>query len=78
MPTSRSEEQLANFVHNVAVLRRRHGLSKRVMAKILHIAPRTLNQMEEGHIPMGMKVNTIYYMAAFFHISAPELLRRRF
>lgn len=77
MPASRTEDQLANFVHNVAALRRSHALSKRAMAKILHISPRTINRMEEGHIPPGLKVDTIYYTAAYFRISAPELLRRR-
>ena len=78
MSASRSEDQLANFVHNVAVLRRRHRLSKRAMAKILHISPRTLNLMEAGQVPPGLKVDTIYHLAAFVHISVPELLRHRF
>lgn len=77
MAQSRSDEQLANFVHNIVTLRRAHGLSKRAMAKILHISLYSLNQMGNGHFPPHLGVEALVFAAIHFRIPAHELLSRR-
>lgn len=72
-----SDEQLANFVHNIITLRRAHGLSKRVMAQILHISLYSLNQMENGRFPPHLDVKALVSAAIHFRIPAHELLSHR-
>lgn len=77
MPESRSDEHLSNFVHNIFILRRSHGLSKRAMAEILHISLYSLNQIEKGQLPPHLGVEALIFAAIHFRIPAHELLSRR-
>ena len=77
MSTFQQDSEFANLCHNLTVLRQRHKLSKRAMATILHVSSRTLNALESGRVPHGMGPEPIFYAAAYFHISASNLLRMR-
>lgn len=46
--------------HNMIWLRRKHGLSKKQMAKRLGIGIGTLNALERGELPPRMGVSVLY------------------
>ena len=71
------EEELNNLVHNLRALRRRHGLSLRRMAEILHTSVYVVRMLERGQISNWLGVESIFYAGWYFHMSAVELLRKR-
>lgn len=77
MSTPFDSTEFDNLCHNLTVLRRQHQLSKRAMAAILHVSSRTLNAIEAGHLPKGIRPDPIFYAAAYFRIPASDLLRLR-
>lgn len=77
MSDFQQDPEFANLCHNLTVLRRQHKLSKRAMAAILHVSSRTLNAIESGRIPRGMRPDPIFHAAAYFHMRASDLLRLR-
>ncbi|MBQ8684111.1 MAG: helix-turn-helix transcriptional regulator [Clostridia bacterium] len=73
----RIRQEEANFLHNLAVLRCRHGLSKKQMATILKISIKTLNKIEQGIQPPRLGVEVIFEAMMHFHIPAAALFAQR-
>ena len=46
-----NNKEIEYFCHNIAFLRKSHGLSKKEMAKILGIGIWSLNKIERGELP---------------------------
>lgn len=65
------------FLLNVTYLRKRHGLSKRKMAKIMGIGIASLNKMERGDFPPRLKINAILDVCRYFHIKPADILTKR-
>ena len=65
------------FTHNVAWLRRHHGLSKREMAKRLHISPKTLDKLEAGEVPQKLSAKILLHIWNSFGVSLEDQLRGR-
>ena len=67
-----SGSELKQFCETVADLRRKHGLSKTAMAKILGISPSSLNKLENGEMPR-ISSEVVFRLMGYFHISAEEV-----
>ena len=53
---------------NIAILRRNARLSKKDMAKLLHISVHSLNEMERGRIPPRMSFEVLLHIHQHFGI----------
>ena len=71
------DAQLNNLIHNLTVLRQRHGLSQRRMAAVLHTTPYTLRLLEKGVISSHLYVDALFYACDHFQISIRELFNTR-
>ena len=66
------KNEINNLCINVKFLRRKHGLSKTAMAKILGISPSSLNKLENGVMPR-ISSEVVIRLMSYFHISAEEV-----
>ena len=73
MPVSEIHDNFAIFLHNVAQLRKTHGLSKTKMANLLGIGLWSLNKLEKGEIPPRMDVRIVFAISKEFRIPPAEL-----
>ena len=64
--------ELKHFCETVSDLRRKYGLSKTAMAKILGISPSSLNKLEDGVMPR-ISSEVVIRLMGYFHISAEEV-----
>ena len=71
-----TEKEIQIFLNNVALLRKKHGLSKKAMAKILGIGVASLNKLESGILPPRVTVDVFFRIYNYFGISPTEQLRR--
>ena len=71
------DQQLQNFIHNVTVLRERHGLSCEQMAGILRITPQQLRQLENGEISSRIYVDIFFCLRWHFGISFQTMFCER-
>lgn len=60
--------------HNIAWLRKTHGLSKRKMAQIMGIGVGTLNALEGGSLPPRLGVSALYAIYDYFGIKPSVFL----
>lgn len=72
-----ADDQLNNLIHNVTVLRQRYDLSRKEMAKILHISPYILRMLENGHISSRLYIDFLFYLRAHFGVSFYDLFQTR-
>ena len=61
------------FCENIKKLRKQNHLSKREMARILHISPKSLTQIENNTIPAKMSVSVLIHASTYFHLRPDEL-----
>lgn len=66
--------ELETLCWNLACLRRREGLSRQEMAKLLGIGVESMKRVEEGILPPGLRVSVLYRAAGHFGISPADLL----
>ena len=57
MMTKPEKDEILIFAHNLTWLRKKHGLSKRDMARRLGIGMESLNKLEQGIIPPRQTAN---------------------
>ena len=67
-----NSKEIETFLYNIAYLRKHNGLSKRKMAKILHISTSTLKKIESGVLPPKMSANVIWRIKVHFDINPNE------
>ena len=65
----KNSNEIETFLYNIAYLRKHNGLSKRKMAKILHISTSTLNKIESGVLPPRISANVIWRIHLHFYIT---------
>lgn len=75
MDTKTSDIQ--NLLHNIAWLRKHHGLSNKKMAELLHISIPSLNKIENGVLPKRLSANVLFHLYNHFHLTPYELLTQR-
>lgn len=63
------------FCHNMALLRKRHGLSRRDMARRLGIGPGSLRAIERGEVPPGLSMGVLQRVQEEFGLPPAEFLR---
>ena len=68
------DQELQNFCHNVACLRKTHGLTQAQMAKIMHVGIGTVRSLERGIVPPRLNVCVLRRLYDHFHISADSLI----
>lgn len=73
---SRNKET-ATFLHNITYLRKRDGLSKQNMAKILGIGLASLNLIENGQLPPRLSANIIFCVHEHFGILPKDQFTKR-
>ena len=72
-----NSREIENFLHNIAYLRRQHGLSKQEMARRLEIGVHSLNMIEEGILPPRMGISIIYAIYHHFGLLPSVLVSRK-
>ena len=77
MYTPDADDQFSNLIHNVTVLRQHHGLSRKEMAKILHITPYLLRMLENGRISSRLYVDFLFHLRDYFHLSFHDMFHTR-
>ena len=66
-------EEWNTFFENIRVYRKVHKLSKRQMAKKLHIGTRSLTVLESGRIPPRVSVDIFFYFACLCGVPVSEI-----
>ncbi len=56
-------EEIYAFFENLRTYRKKNKLSKTEMAKRLHISVRTLNLLEDAHLPPRLSADILFYFA---------------
>ncbi len=59
-------DEINNFIKNVAYLRKKSGLSKKEMANVLNISIYTLNKIERGELPQKISVEIVFNLQKHF------------
>ena len=77
MLTSQNNELCANLIHNLYVLRRQYGLTKKAMSKLLGISVYSLNLLESGTIPGSAGVEMLFRAQDCFGITIRDLFGQR-
>lgn len=67
------ENEIDNFLGNIAYLRKQNKLSKRKMAQMLGISVKCLNGIENGELPPNIGVNVIFNIEKNFGVSPKKL-----
>ena len=67
-PKKAEVEDIKTFLHNVAWLRKQHGLSKKVIATLLNISVKDVKQIERGIIPPDMSVAVVFQIHKHFGV----------
>ena len=71
------DEWIDAFLHNIVWLRKHYQLSKKSMAKLLHISVATLNQIECGELPLGLTAEVTFYIYHCFGITVKDQFELR-
>ena len=71
------EREEQNFLHNIAWLRKHHGLSKKRMAEVLGVGVGSLNKIENGEMPSRLGVRVFLRIYAYFGIRPKDLTEQR-
>lgn len=66
------------FCLNVKKLRMAYGLSKKEMAKILHIGVASLTKMENGILPPRASYLIVIYICESFHVAPSQIFSEEF
>lgn len=61
-----------NFTHNVAVLRKKAGLSRREMAETLGVSVYCITKLEHGEIPPTLTLEIVFQIYEVFHVHPKE------
>lgn len=67
------DNEIKNFLDNIAYLRKQNKLSKRKMAEMLGIGVKSLNRIESGELPPNMGVNIVFKIEKNFGVSPKNL-----
>lgn len=70
-----NDRELKILLANIASLRKRHGLSKREMAKKLGISIYVLNKIESREFPKGLTVEILHNIYLNFGICPSKLFQ---
>ena len=73
---STETSDIQNLLHNITFLRKHHNLSKKKMARLLHIGIPTLNKIEIGVLPDRLSAEVLVYLANYFGYTTDDLLFR--
>lgn len=68
------KKEMKNFCNNVKKLRAKHKLTKKEMAKILHIGVGSLSKIESGIIPKLLGADIFFYIHEKFNITASRIV----
>lgn len=71
------EEQLKNLLYNIAWLRRKSGLSKKTMAKLLGVGIGRISKIEKGELPPKLSLEALINIFYIFRVDPSELSKRR-
>ena len=67
-------KELQNLMHNITVLRKNRGLTKKRMAEILDISVNTLSKIERGEFPHRLGAVTVFNIYDKFGIDAKKII----
>lgn len=65
--------KLKYFFDNLKRLRRENKLSKKKMARILHIGTKTLTALENGVLPPRLKANILFTIFKEFNVTPDQM-----
>lgn len=68
-----SNTELHQFCKNVSYIRKQTKLSKKEMARIMHISVSTLQKLESGTVPPRFGMESIFHLCRTFHIKPRQL-----
>ena len=70
------QTEISIFCENVKRLRKREKMSKKEMARIMHIGVRSITTLENGTIPVRMKYDVILRLKCHFGITVEDLFTK--
>ena len=68
------KKEMENFCNNIKKLRAKHKLTKKGMAKILHIGVGSLTKIENGTMPKLLRADIFFYIHEKFNITASRIV----
>lgn len=63
-----------NLVNNIIFLRKKYGISKKVMAEILGVCVETLNKIERGELPPRLNLEIVFNIQKYFGICPKDIM----
>jgi len=69
-------DDINNFINNIAYLRKKSGLSKKEMATVLNISIYALNKIERGELPEKLSVEIVFNLQKHFKISPEKQFKK--
>ena len=69
-----TQQELENFMYNLAWLRKKHGLSRTRMAAILGIRISTLDRLERGDLPEDLPAEVLLHLMRWYCLTPSALL----
>lgn len=77
----KTQESLNDYygilMYNVAWLRKQHGLSKKNMAKLLHISVKSLERIEHREMPPKLSIRIVSHIQNHFGIHPKDIVSIR-
>ena len=72
-----NSKEMENFLSNIVWIRKKQGISKKNMAKILKISVSSFNKIENGICPPKLSANVVWRIYLNFGICPDEQFCRR-
>ena len=69
--------ELENFAYNIVWLRKHYGISKKKMAQLLKVGLWTINKLEKGEFPPGLKIDILFTVQKEFRILPADQLSHK-
>lgn len=66
-------DELGVIAHNITWLRKKHGLSKKEMVRLLGVGTASISTMEKGMFPPRTGINALFLTSKHFHIPVCKL-----
>lgn len=77
MDREKVDKDFEILLSNIVWLRKHHDLSKKEMAKLLKLGAKSMDQIEAGHMPLRMGVDTLFQIWKHFGIPLSDQVSKR-
>ena len=74
----KQQNEIENLLHNILVLQKNFGYSRKEMAEILNIGIEGMKRLENGELPKRLGMVGLFNIQEKFKINVAELFKRKF